>query len=332
VFIESGAAWTTMTQTAKLTAADGARTDYFGWSVAVSGTTLVAGADYATVTSHGIGPGAAYVFVPSQGAGPAVTGISPQDGPSTGGTAVTITGTNLSKATAVKFGSVASKKFKSVSATTITATAPAGTAGIVDVTVTTANGTSATTAADQFTYLAAPTVTAVSPNQGPLTGGGTLTITGTGFTNVTAVKFGKTAAVIQSSTATQIIVTCPKGKAGAVDVIVTAAGGTSAVAAGDKYTYCAVPSVSKVAVAGSKTASGPTSGGTTVTITGKAFTGATKVLFGANLAKSFTVTSATSITAISPAGTGTVLIMVQTPAARRSRRPRAPLPMWHLWP
>ena len=48
----------------------------------------------------------------------------------------------------------------------------------------TAGGTSATSAADQYTYIVppVPTVTNVSPTSGPVTGGTTVTITGTGFT------------------------------------------------------------------------------------------------------------------------------------------------------
>jgi hypothetical protein len=46
--------------------------------------------------------------------------------------------------------------------------------------------------------------------------------------------------------------------------------------------------------------SGPATGGTSVIITGRHFTGATAVMFGANPATSFTVDSDTQITAISP--------------------------------
>ena len=81
--------------------------------------------------------------------------VSPTSGPSTGGTTVTVTGTNLTGATAVRFGATAATTFTVANATTITATAPAGT-GTVDVTVTTAGGTSTTSAADQYTYTAAP--------------------------------------------------------------------------------------------------------------------------------------------------------------------------------
>ena len=61
-------------------------------------------------------------------------------------------------------------------------------------TVTTNGGTSATSSADQFTYVAPPTVTAVSPISGPITGGSLVTITGTNFTGATAVDFGSTEA------------------------------------------------------------------------------------------------------------------------------------------
>ena len=58
VFTESGSGWT---QTAKLTASDGAAKDYFGDSVSISGNTVVVGAEGATVSGN-IDQGAAYVF------------------------------------------------------------------------------------------------------------------------------------------------------------------------------------------------------------------------------------------------------------------------------
>lgn len=90
---------------------------------------------------------------------PTITSISPTTGSTAGGTTVVITGTGLSGATAVTFGATAATTFANNSATQVTATSPAGT-GTVDVRVTTAGGTSATSAADQFTYVAAPTVSA----------------------------------------------------------------------------------------------------------------------------------------------------------------------------
>lgn len=92
---------------------------------------------------------------------PAVTSISPSSGPLAGGTAVTITGTDFTGATRVSFGSVdvPATSFTSISDTQIVVPSPAGSAGTVRVSVTTARGTSPDAAQDDFTYVAAPTLT-----------------------------------------------------------------------------------------------------------------------------------------------------------------------------
>jgi hypothetical protein len=69
------------------------------------------------------------------------------------------------------------------------------------------------------------------------------------------------------------------------------------------------PSVQKLAPK-----KGPAEGGTTVTITGANFTGATAVTFGTTEAAGFTVNSSTSITAVAPPGTGTVDVRVSASA------------------
>ena len=89
-------------------------------------------------------------------------------------------------------------------------------------------------------------------------------------------------------------------------------GGTSATSSSDQFSYAPV-------VAGISPASGPTTGGTTVTITGAGFTGATAVDFGTVAASTFTVVSDSEITATSPAGTGTVDVTVLVLAAPRPR-------------
>jgi hypothetical protein len=84
---------------------------------------------------------------------PTVTGVAPLSGNSTGGTSLMITGTDFTYATGVSFGGTAASSFTINSSTQITATAPAGTAGTVDVTVTNYGGTSATSAADTYVYV-----------------------------------------------------------------------------------------------------------------------------------------------------------------------------------
>ncbi|MFL6374365.1 MAG: IPT/TIG domain-containing protein [Pyrinomonadaceae bacterium] len=246
---------------------------------------------------------------------PAVTSVSPTSGSTSGGTSVTITGTNFTGATAVSFGGTPATTFTVNSATSITATAPAHAAGTVDVTVTTSGGTSAISASDHYTYNAptpAPAVTNVSPTSGTTGGGTSVTIAGTNFTGATAVSFGGTAATsFTVNSATSITATSPAHAAGTVDITVTTTGGTSATSASDQFTFNApIPAPS---VTGVSPTSGSTSGGTSVVITGSNFTGATAVSFGGTAATSFTVNSATQITATAPAhAAGTVDVTVTT--------------------
>ncbi|HEY1449547.1 MAG TPA: penicillin acylase family protein [Solirubrobacteraceae bacterium] len=67
--------------------------------------------------------------------------------------------------------------------------------------------------------------------------------------------------------------------------------------------------------------SGPQAGGTTVTIAGTLFGEASAVKFGSTPASEFTVNSGTSITAVAPAGTGTVDVSVTTPAGTSAANP-----------
>jgi hypothetical protein len=90
------------------------------------------------------------------GARPTLSAITPTSGPASGTNTVTITGTNLTGATTVNFGTVAVPA-SVISATEVVAGAPAG-SGTVDVTVTTPFGTSATSAADAYAYAPAPAV------------------------------------------------------------------------------------------------------------------------------------------------------------------------------
>ena len=246
---------------------------------------------------------------------PTVTGVSPNQGPVAGGTSVTISGTNLAGATAVHFGTVAGT-ITNDTAGSITATSPGEGAGQVDVTVTTPGGTSTTSTADQFTYIPAPTVTGVVPNAGPLGSGTSVVISGTNLSGATAVHFGGTAGAITNDTSGSVTATAPASvSAGTVDVTVTTPGGTSAITANDEYTYDAVPTVTGVAPGG-----GPL-GGTSVTISGTALSGASQVHFGGT-AGAITNVTATSVTATAPAeSAGTVDVTVTTPGGTSATSP-----------
>ncbi|QIL19344.1 autotransporter domain-containing protein [Thermomonas sp. HDW16] len=123
--------------------------------------------------------------------------MSPASGPAAGGTTVTITGTRLTGATAVNFGTTVASSFTVDTDTQITATAPAG-SGTVDVIVTTPGGTSA---ASQYTYIPPPAVTSVAvPAAGRYLSGETLDFTVTFNEAVTVTGTPQLAVVIGTTT------------------------------------------------------------------------------------------------------------------------------------
>ena len=119
---------------------------------------------------------------------PTVTSVSPTHGPASGGNTVTLTGigfTNLVGVDAVKFGNQNAVNYQVQSDVKITAVVPQGEAGeSVAVTVTGQDAAFIVT----YTY-DAMTITAVNADHGPFGGGNTVTITGSGFTEVTNVYF-----------------------------------------------------------------------------------------------------------------------------------------------
>ena len=248
---------------------------------------------------------------------PTVSSLSPNSGPLSGNTAVTIMGSGFTGATHVQFGFNA-PPFTVVSDTEITTSSPMAPAGQVDVQVTTPEGTSAPTMADKFTYTSGtgtpPTVNSISPNTGPVSGGTSVTITGSGFTGATHVQFGvNTPPTFTVVSDNEIMASSPMAPAGQVDVQVTTPAGTSQPTMADKFTYTSMgspPTVSSLSPP-----SGAVAGGYPVTITGTNLTGATGVMFGPNPATSFTVLSDTELSATVPGVTfgGPVEVTVNSP-------------------
>jgi hypothetical protein len=228
--------------------------------------------------------------------------ISPNQGSTGGGTLVTITGTNLAGTTAVKFGTKPATSITNNSPTQVTAVSPSGT-GTVGVTVTTPGGTSNPL---PFFYVGAPFKSGLSADSGPLAGGNTITISGTGLSTANSVSFGANSATPTVLTDSQISVAVPAGAAaGPVGVTVTTAGGTNN---GLFYTYIDVPTIDTVSPA-----SGPASGGATVTITGNNLASTDSVTFDGNPAP-FSVINSTTLSAVTPPGTGAVDVVVTNAA------------------
>lgn len=229
--------------------------------------------------------------------------ISPNQGSTGGGTLVTITGTNLSDTSAVKFGSKPATAVTQISPTQVTAVSPSGT-GSVGVTVTTPGGTSNPV---PFFYVGAPFKSSLGTTSGPLAGGNTITLTGTGLSTATSVSFGGVTANPTVNSDSSLSVTVPAGTAaGPVGVSVTTAGGTNN---GLTYTYVDSPTIGTVTPT-----SGPASGGTAVTITGTNLDATDSVTFGGTPAP-FSVINAGTLSAVTPPGAeGAVDVVVTNPA------------------
>lgn len=158
---------------------------------------------------------------------PTVTAVSPASGSSAGGYSARLAGTNFCGVTGITIGGVACQSFSVNSPTSASCVVPPGTIGPASVVVTTAGGSNA--ANTLFAYKQPPpTVTTVSPSNGPAAGGTTITITGTGFTNVTGITVGGQACasytVVSNTSAT---CTTSAGTSTRASVNVTTVGGTN---------------------------------------------------------------------------------------------------------
>ena len=206
---------------------------------------------------------------------PEVTGVSPTSGTTLGGTTIYISGNFLNGATAVTVGGVAATNVSIPNNNTIVATTPAGVAGAASVIVTTTGGTSAANSFYTYVLPPAPTVTSITPNSGPSSGGTSVTIVGTHFGGATSITIGGSAVagvtIVDDNT---ITATTSSGTLGVKDVAVTTPSGTGTGVG----LFTDVPPPPTVTAIGPN--NGSTAGGTFVTITGNNFTGATAVTIG----------------------------------------------------
>lgn len=121
---------------------------------------------------------------------PVVASIEPEMGPTSGGTTVTVTGSNFAGATSVSFGSTPATSMTVNSGTQITVMSPAGAEGTVDITVSGPGGTSTTSSASEFTYMAGPTITSIDPSSADFGTQVQVTITGTHLISTNSVFIG----------------------------------------------------------------------------------------------------------------------------------------------
>jgi len=289
--------------------------------------------------------------------GLAVTGVSPNTGPTSGGTAIQVTGTgfrgydgqhNVSFLMADQF------TFGPPRCTIVDDSHAKCTTAVDDyaetvhiVAVDTRGGWSQQTSADLFTYTGparptTPAVSGVTPFFGPTAGGNSVAITGGGFINpVGDVQFGNanTAAPYTVNSTTQVTATAPPppaeypGPPTVADVVVTTdAVFSSPLTAQDQYTFTNSGGLGPAAPVGPSTSTalpvitdisshqGTSAGGERLIIRGTGFTGARSVRFGGSAAGQFSIDSDSQITVTTPAhpvGMVTVTVITGRESARR---------------
>jgi hypothetical protein len=169
------------------------------------------------------------------------TPISRITGPSTGGTPVTIFGTNFQPGAVVFFGT-GPTRFSALNCAedggdTISCFTPAHLAGLVDVTVVNVDGQSSTAAgAYTFVLVVPPTFTSVVPATGPTNGSTAITVAGTQFQSGATVNINNLPAANVVVSPTSITATTPALPAGPADVtVINPDGGT--ITGPDAFTY-----------------------------------------------------------------------------------------------
>ncbi len=244
-----------------------------------------------------------YVASKSSTTGPVVSSISPQSGPQTGGTALTVTGTGFQSGLSLTLGGTAATAVNVPSGAQISATSPNHSAGVVDVQVTNPDG-GTNTLFNTYTYVGV-TITSLTPAVADVAGGTVIQISGSGFQNGASVTLGGLLAAVAFISSGELHATAPAHAAGPVDVVVTNPDGTSKTLV-QGLTYGSPPRISNI-----EPNSGVSTGGTTVVITGVGFEAGASVSFGGTASTAVTVNSNTQITVVAPAhATGIVNVQV----------------------
>ncbi|MFT7622775.1 MAG: hypothetical protein ACI9WU_001950 [Myxococcota bacterium] len=231
-------------------------------------------------------------------AGVAIVSVQPAKGTIGGGNQVYVTAYGLTDdtdTTVLIGGSVATLVLVDSKLLTAVVEAPAGSVGIVDVTVSSSEGED--TLAGAYQYIDGLAVTAVNPLSGPVEGGDVISVFGNGFTEAADVRVGALpcgdVTVLNAKTIECIT---PQGSPGGADVIVTQGQNTAVLPAG----YFYESGQTEVFVVDPDT--GSQAGGTYVRLLGSGFTAPATVRFNGTKATHVKVINSTLITAKTPPG------------------------------
>jgi hypothetical protein len=267
------------TEAGSVTAADAAHLSLLvpsGLSGAVDVTVLNPDGKSATLPA-----GFAYYPAGVAGAPPLPLRVSPSSGSTSGPTEVTVSGFGFQPGALLFVGGIPAGAPHLLPDGSLVATvAPQG-AGTADLVVTNPDGQSATLAG-AFSFRAPPPVLlALSPSRGPLAGGRTTVVTGSGLLPGDGLSFGGTPATVKFLDASALLATLPAHAAAVADVSLLRGGAVVATLPG-AYTFDpAFTSASAPALISLEPATGPLSGGTVLWLTGAGLQPGAQLYFGA---------------------------------------------------
>lgn len=198
---------------------------------------------------------------------PAIDSIIASSLPTAGATSITLTGKNFGTSPSATFGP-SSGQLVTANHTSATFLLPAG-QGVNQQIIITADTLSSAPAL--FSY-DPPVLSSITPTSAPTSGNTVITLTGSNFGLNGSVAVGTTSATVNSWTHTQITATLPPGQGASLPVVVT--NGTRS-SNSRSFSYNP-PSLGTMSVS-----SGPTAGGTVITLTGSNFGPSPIVRFGA---------------------------------------------------
>jgi hypothetical protein len=269
----------------------------------------------------------------SNGLAPTITFVSPSFGPPEGGTAITIAGSNFHSGVKVQINGLFCGNVVLVSSSSLTCSTPASSYALgVSVTVTNPDGQSATLSGGySWSNGPAPTVTSITPNFGPAAGGTAVTISGSNFVSqgsgpsmvVPIVTIdGLVCQNVRNLTSSSLVCDTPASsyKLNKPVVITNPDGQIGALQNAFSWSNGLAPTVSSVTPN-----FGPTTGGTTIRITGSNFFTGLSVFIGGTACGSVNFVNSGEVQCVTPPGPSgsTQTVVVTNPDSQQGALPSA---------
>ncbi|MFN3198065.1 MAG: IPT/TIG domain-containing protein [Bradymonadia bacterium] len=243
----------------------------------------------------------ATVLIGPAGRAPDVDAITPQRGPSIGGTRVWVKGSGFSLDTEIRFGATVGSELEIISPHLMSVVTPPGQQGAVDVFV--ARQGLTTTLPGAFTYEPPPVLLSAVPREGPTLGGTLVMLTGEALGEEGRVLFGGAeASAVRRIDDTRMLAESPPQPAGVYDIEWVAADGQRSRLSG-AFTYWPPPEIEAL-----QPETGPDLGGTPMQIIGRDFRAPAVVLLDERPASDVVVSpDGRQLSCITPAGVAGII-------------------------